>query len=480
MKMPEKIILRLLEDAVGKENVSDDESILIAYSRDQYWNFVPPKMPDYVVRPKNTEEVQAVMRIANRYRIPVIPMSSGVNVRGLCIPEQGGIVLELKRMNRIIEINKDAMTATVEPGVTMVEFVASARKLGLRPAVPGAPAVVSPVSNYMLRGVYHHISSIGIDHVLSMEMVLPNGELLYTGSAAFPNIGPYSRFGFGPDLTGLFMGQPGTMGVVTKLTCRMYPLPEAEEWLGAGFNDLSKAVKFVDELMTEKLLASCWLLHWSVPLITMAPSRDLQKLREDVLGGCEWFINLTFESSKGLIDYKRKAVEKIVQKYKPDLIGGPLPMEVGPIKNEWMYPRRIFNWFKFGNYFALAFWGPLTKFEEYHDLGLKFWKKHGLDPEKFSIIAAPTEPYCGKLSYIEMECFYDSTNRAEAESLTAFTSDMTNELIELGIYGWFRPYALAVKASLGKLKGNYVELWKKIHDIIDPNNTMNPGKLWPV
>jgi len=108
-----------LEKIVGSEYVSDDSTICYSYSRDQHWNFVPAKSPACVVMPGTREEVRKILLFANKNRIPVIPWSTGINVRGLTIPvHDNSILLDLSRLNRIIEINEEMMTATVEPAVT--------------------------------------------------------------------------------------------------------------------------------------------------------------------------------------------------------------------------------------------------------------------------------------------------------------------------------------------------------------------------
>ena len=122
------------------------------------------------------EEVRKVLELANTNKIPVVPLAAGVNIRGLCIPTRGGILLDMRPMNKIKEINLDMMTVTIEPGVTVGQLVAECRRKGVRPAIPGSPATVSAFANYMLRGVYHSNPADGMDHVLTMEVALPTGK----------------------------------------------------------------------------------------------------------------------------------------------------------------------------------------------------------------------------------------------------------------------------------------------------------------
>jgi len=206
----DQTFLKFVQAIVGERNATDDRAICASYSRDQHWYFVPAKSPACVVRPGNKEEVRSVLMLANTHKIPVIPYSTGINVRGLTIPvHDGSILLDLSRMNRILEIKPAMKTATVEPGVTFGMLLEQTRKYKLRPAFPDAPLTVSVLVNYYLRGIYQTSATDGHDHTISYEMLLPNGETLKTGSRALSEM-PYFRYGVGPDFAGMFCAHPGT------------------------------------------------------------------------------------------------------------------------------------------------------------------------------------------------------------------------------------------------------------------------------
>jgi len=545
MSLKEDRILALLNDAVGEENVSDRDAILIAYSRDNQWPFVPPHMPDYVVRPKTTEEVQNVLRIANRYRIPIIPMSSGINVRGLCIPTYGGILLELKRMDKL-EIDEEMRAATVQPGVTIARLVAECAKHGLKPAVPGAPATVSPVSNYMLRGVYHHITSEGIDQVLTATVVLPTGEILYTGSSAFPNIDPYFRY-FGPDLFGLFQGQPGTMGVVTEMAVKLYGMPEKTEVMNNFFGNLSDAMRFTNEVGKAGVASSHILMSWGIAFTTMGwvKSKFASSIYSALFSVAPWMTQTVVDGDEDAVEYEGKVVNKIMKRLdvksevtyemlekSSDLSdetkratgitpSNPVPvmdmltsddvldslgtdvremeetgMDLRKIKErlgvgvfkpvtpytieyEFKYPRKIANWFSRGNYWALAWWGPLNKVDKYWEETRNLWVECGLDPDELSMVVYPVYPYSGQPCYVELDAWMEYVaDPSLIDKLKVFMEKETDKITDVGIYALFRPYRDVIKQTMPKLKGNYISLWRKIKDLIDPNNIMNPGALF--
>lgn len=489
ISVPKDRILKLLEDIVGPENVSNDPSVLVAYSRDQHWPFAPPSMPDYVVMPKTTEEIQKILRLANRYKIPVIPISSGLNIRGLAIPTYGGIILDLKRMD-YLEIDEENRTATVGPGVSIAKLADEAEKKGLRPLTVGAPATVSVLSNYMLRGLAHLTSRYGNtgDQVLGMEIVLPNGEVLYTGSAAFPNIGPHFRY-FGPDLGGLFQGQPGIMGVVTRMTVKLYPLPERQETFVCGFkvrenekpeNTLLRAVKFMHDIMLQDppVIGMLVLMHWLAASITMVEKReDIEKFKGTI---GDWVVMGTLEGTREYVAYCRSVVEKIIKKHWDDIDEGrEIYLMSRATKDELKAARRIYRWFRRGNYYALAWWGAMNKTVDYYFEGLKVWEGLGIK-EELSFVAIPAFSYHGQSCYYEYESYWDATNIEETEKIRKFTKTMYNKLLDIGIYCWFRPYPGIVESTFPKLKGALPKLWLEIKKLLDPNDIMNPGKVFPI
>ena len=544
ISLKEDRILALLEDAVGEENVSDKDAIMVAYSRDNQWPFIPPHMPDYVVRPKTMEEVQNVLRIANRYRIPIIPLSSGINVRGLCIPTYGGIILELKRMDKL-EIDEEMRVATIQPGVTIARLVAECAKHGLKPAVPGAPATVSPVSNYMLRGVYHHITSEGIDQVLTATVVLPTGEVLYTGSAAFPNIDPYFRY-FGPDMFGLFQGQPGTMGVITEMTAKLYDMPERTEVANNFFGNLDDAIRFTNEVGKAGVASSHILMSWGIAMTTMGwiKSEFAKDIFSVLFSIAPWMTQTIIDGDDDAMEYEKKVINKIMKRLdvkseityemlersslsddtkkatgitpsnsvsfmdvftKDDVlesmgtdveemedtgmniknirerlgVGEFMPVTPDTVEYEFKYPRKIANWFSMGNYWALAWWGPLNKVDKYWKESRDLWVECGINPDDLSIVVYPVDPYCGQACYVEIDAWMDYiADPSLVDKLKVFMKKETDMLVDVGIYALFRPYRDVIKQTMPKLKGNYISLWKKIKDLIDPNNIMNPGALF--
>lgn len=318
--MPEERILKILEQIVGEDRATADDAEMIAYSRDQNYMFNQPQLPDYVVKPTNKAQVKQILSVANRYKIPIIPLAQGVNIRGLCIPTEGGILLDMRNMNNIKEINLDMMTATIEPGVSVGQLVAACRKLRVRPAIPGAPATVSAFANYLLRGVYHSNPLDGMDHILCLEVMLPTGETIKTGSSAITtSYGPYCRY-FGPDLTGLFQGVPGSFGVVTEMTVKLYELAEVSKFMAYGFDTWEKATEFSIEIQRKVLPNLMWLIDWLALTVISGFKRKeiMSKAPKKALPSCT--VPVLLEGSQELVDFKLKQLDKTLDKIPPDRV----------------------------------------------------------------------------------------------------------------------------------------------------------------
>jgi len=184
-----------------------------------------------ILRPANTTEVQECVRIANRFRIPLYPVSSGKNwgYGSRVPPADGCVLLELKRLNRIVDFSEELAFITVEPGVTqrqVYEYLKE-RNSRLWMDATGSSPDCSLIGNAIERGFGHTPYGDHFSHACGLQVVLPNGEIIETGSAAFPgsSAGPVSRWGTGPSLDGLF--SQSSLGVVTRMTVWLMPAPQA-------------------------------------------------------------------------------------------------------------------------------------------------------------------------------------------------------------------------------------------------------------
>ena len=225
--------IRAFGDAVGREWVYTSEEDLGPY-RDSFstvWNTGEERRASAAVAPDTVEQVQAIVRIAGRHRIPLFPISTGKNF-GYGGPSpnlHGSVVVDLKRMNRVLEVDEERHFALVEAGVSYFDLHRHIQERGLKVWLDCPdPGWGSPVGNSLERGI-GYTSPFYRDHFgasCGMEVVLANGEVMRTGMGALPGARTWQdyRYGFGPDPAGLFA--QGNFGIVTKMGFRLMPRPE--------------------------------------------------------------------------------------------------------------------------------------------------------------------------------------------------------------------------------------------------------------
>ena len=232
-------IIEALIKVLGKEYVHTDDEFLNTYGRDETENLL--YKPAVVVRPRTAQEISAIIKIANIENIPVTPRGAGTGLSGGALAIFGGICLSMERFNKILEIDERNLQATVEPGVINEEFQNAVKEMGL--FYPPDPA---SKGSCFLGGNLAHSSGgpkavkygTTRDYVLNMQIVLPTGEITWTGA----NVLKYST---GYNLTHLMIGSEGTLGVITKIVFKLIPYPQHNIVLLVPFNSAEKACEAV-------------------------------------------------------------------------------------------------------------------------------------------------------------------------------------------------------------------------------------------
>lgn len=240
-------ILVGLRQIVGKENVLTDTEDLEKYATDE----TPlglKALPEVVVRPECTDHVSRVLAFANNEGIPVTPRGQGTGLSNGAVPVHGGILLSLEKMNRILEVDQDNLMAVVESGVVLSDLRAEVEKRGLfYPADPGerTSAIGGNVNTNAggMNGVKYGKTR---DYILGLEAVLPNGKVLNLG-------GKIVKRSTGYDLMQLIIGSEGTLAVVTKVIVKLIKLPKLFMTLYIPFNNLFDAAKSVSEILRERM-----------------------------------------------------------------------------------------------------------------------------------------------------------------------------------------------------------------------------------
>ena len=225
-----------LKDLLG-DRLSTGKSIREIHGRDEAYS--EPALPDAVAFPESTQEVSAIVKICARYKVPVVPFGIGTSLEGHVIPTHGGISVDTSRMNKILEIHESDLDAVVQPGVSRTQLNEELRATGLMFTVdPGADATLGGMAATRASGTNTVRYGTMRENVLALEVVLPDGTVIETGSRARKSSAGY-------DLTHLFVGSEGTLGIITRLTVRLFGQPETILAATCGFETVAAAVNSV-------------------------------------------------------------------------------------------------------------------------------------------------------------------------------------------------------------------------------------------
>jgi len=234
--------LQQFKRIVGEQFVFADEETLLHYGHDETEKLLYP--PDVVIKPVTAEEISGVMKICNESLIPVTPRGAGTGLSGGAIPHLGGVLVSTERMNNILEIDERNLQVTTEPGVITEVLQNAVKEKGLfYPPDPASRGSCFIGGNIAENSGGPKAVKYGVvkDYVLNLEMVLPTGEIIWTGANVLKNSTGYN-------LTQLIVGSEGTLGVVTKIVLRLIPLPKYDLLMLAPFASLEKASEAVSAI----------------------------------------------------------------------------------------------------------------------------------------------------------------------------------------------------------------------------------------
>ncbi|MCK4623103.1 MAG: FAD-binding protein [Desulfuromonadales bacterium] len=236
-----------LQEIVGKEHVETDKADLICYSYDATQRKF---LPDVVVHPGTPQEISRIMQLVNEHKIPVFPRGAGSGFTGGSLPTKGGIVLVMTRLDRILEIDEENLVATVEPGVVTEQFQQAVEKVGLfYPPDPASLKFSTLGGNVAECAGGPRCVKYGVtkDYILGLEVVTPTGDLIKTGGSTMKGVVGY-------DLTKLMCGSEGTLAVITKIIIKLLPLPEAKKTMLVLFDSIDGAAQAVSAIIRGKII----------------------------------------------------------------------------------------------------------------------------------------------------------------------------------------------------------------------------------
>lgn len=451
-------IYQALVKIVGAAYVSRDPEERFIYARDP--GTMEPCEPDLVVMPNSTEEVQQIVLLANRKRVPIVPMGGGLVLSGLTRPLKGGMVLDMKRMNRILEVDETGRSVIVEAGASQGMLQAHLRKHhpGLKHSIPDAPPIATIAGNVLIHGSGHLSAAGGFhsDMLNGMEVVLPTGEIAKIGSCA---TSPYwfSRAPL-PDLAGLFIGWHGTTGIATKLAIKLYP----ERPLGD-----------VGMFATEDPELVPGVLH---QLAGVAVAEDITAFMANTPAWLRGFqiVNVKYGAeTKEELRLKRDLIRESVRRYIDEKVGGfmPLPPEM---KQRFLEePQTTLSVFadtrEGGGFEYVGGIMPIALFPEAYRKGLEIAERHGVECATGARIIG--------LGHCMMFFYGYAFNRADPSDVKLAQEaleDTNAAVLEMGGIPW-KAEAPAQKRIIGRMDPNTFALMNRVRAVLDPQGIMNPG-----
>jgi len=452
--------IKQLEDIVEKEFVLTAKADLATYAYDgtTTWSHTP----DVVVLPHSVEQISKILKLAHHHKIPVTPRGSGTNISGGSVPIRGGIVLCTTKMNRILDINKANLTAMVEPGVVLQDFnIRLAKENLFYPPDPqsflsctlgGTVAENSGGPLCIKYGVTKH-------YVLGLEVVLPDGYVMHIGGSTVKN-----RTGY--DLLPLFTGSEGTLGVITKITLRLIPKPAARKTIMAIFDDMTLAGAVVSDILGDGIVPA------KVEFVDNFVIRRIEeKMQIGLPVDAKTMLLIDVDGSLAAVENEAEQILKILNE------NGAKVARLAKDENEAnMY------WKARSAGFAAIYSAASTVIAEDvtvpRDRLADFIKK--LDEiQKDSGFEIVLIGHAGD-GNIHPSVFTNSRKKEDLDRLHDTLTAIFEAALELGgTLSGEHGIGLEKQRLLAKaLDPRAIEIMKGIKKVLDPDNIMNPGKIW--
>ncbi len=466
-----------LKSELGPEQVFDQAEILQEYSDD--WTEIPGHLPGVVVKPRTVEDIQAILKIANEQKVPVVPRVANTNIGGLAIPEKGGIVVDMTGMNAILETNEADMYAVIEPGVTWGDMKSHLDQNypKLRFGYSLSPPETSILANCLMDG----LSNLSLKHgttahwINGVEAVLPTGEIVRTGiGAVHENWCTKSPL---PDLGGLFINFHGTTGIVTKLSVQLWPKHPFNKRFFILAYDSDEMYDLIRLLVRAEVCDDIGGLSWPVGKMLFGeknpvyrdPSEPEQFLYIDVSGAYE-----------GLFQAKLEVINRLVKEQQRSGVRLEAPLDiqrlvkVAPRFEKFAdFPTELDFLLNLGGLTWIGTFGPTSRWKEGVRRGMNLMEEHGFPP---IVVTRPMQGgHFGVLRFISV---FEKSDEERVKCVTKLNEELSDLVMELGFFPYKTP-PWVIRRHEDRIDKNFRQLVKRVRNLLDPNGIMNPGK-WPV
>jgi glycolate oxidase len=453
-----KAIKQSLKDIVGDENFTDSLIDRIAYAKDASEH---QHRPDAAVWPISTQQVSDIMKLANREKFPVVPRGAGTSLAGLAVPEEGGVILDLGRMDKIIDIKIEDRLAVVQPGVVYAELDRTLSPHGFFfPPDPASGSVCTLGGNVAtnaggIKGAKYGTTK---DYVLALEVVLPDGRILHTGSRCMKSVSGY-------DLTKLFVGSEGTLGVITEITFKVNPKPPLTSTAMANFETLEDAGRAVSEIMHSGIIPSALEVVDQQSLMAINQNTDLNLPEVEALLVAE-----TDGYTREETEFQMAKIVSIFEKNNATMTRQADSKEEAEAlwtarKSAYGVVARINN-----NLLVEDLAVPMSKVPDMLRSISELARKHHL--------AMPTVGHAGDGNLHPVVCF-DGTDPDQVRRVEEASEELFKKVIELG-------GTLTGEHGIGLAKAHFMglehdevsmDVMRSVKALFDPNNILNPGKM---
>ncbi|MEM0010573.1 MAG: FAD-binding oxidoreductase [Candidatus Bathyarchaeia archaeon] len=449
-----------LKSIVGEDDVLDSLPAMLTYMRDA----TPLKgaTPIAVVRPSSTEEVQEIVRWANKTKTPLYPRGGGTSLWGSIPVKEGSVIVDLSKMNRVIEINENTLSCIVEPGITFSELEAVLNNRGFRFLMAPENGISGTVGgNFVTHGTGWgagpYFSNMG-DCVIGCKVVLPTAEIITTGSMANPGAhGYFYRYALANDLTGLFCGSEGTLGIIVEIALKIEELPGAMGFATFGYKNIEDAGRVIYAVRRSR-----------IPTIYtyLSPGWTLDKLFPEK---APWPHTIKFvleANTQEELDIEMGRLMKIAGE-RGTYLGPDLSRDTWNERYRWV---GLFG-YKLGMRVILPMHIPIGEIGQYYKA---LEKLAGDVKENFGLNVGAGGFLCDRSLVMIVVTYFDPSNAAEVEKALKAWNMLKTSLLEMGAC----PYRMGTLwADQMHRFGEYYTLLKKIKSIVDPNGIMAPGIL---
>jgi glycolate oxidase len=452
-----------LKSIVGEANVRTDAEAIRENSTDATKVFHPA---DVVVFPETTAQVAAIVVLANRLRVPVVSRGGGVGFAGGAVPIHGGIVMSMRRMNRILEINPIDLLAVVEPGVITADLHRAAESKGLM--YPPDPASLK--DSTLGGNVAHNAGGprafkygVTRQYLLGLEAVIGTGEIIQAGGRVVKNAVGY-------DLTDLMCGSEGTLGIITKLTMRLVPKPEASATIMALFKSVRECAVAANRLIEAKIIPSKLEL---IDRQSLAAIRQYIK-DESLPTACELpqtanaLLLIEVDGEPNEVGHSLERVRQVVVQSGGAVQEAENPEDLWAVRR-YMSPAvgRI-RPHKINEDIVV----PRSRVGDYLEAMERLQAEFGLPIVSFGHVGDGN---------LHVNLMIDNSNQAERETAGTVKRRIFELAVEMGgtISGEHGIGIMKSEFLSLALTGASIDAMKRIKQALDPNNILNPGKIFP-